>query len=225
VINNSATPRLRSAFNRRLAATVAFAASLFAVPLAAQAEIVYRDLTGVPLANTAEGDFYLYLAAPSAAASVSSTDEGADFKFFSDVASFFGDEIHMAAVSGIGSNLVFTNVYVGDVIEAEGAGTSSYRLTIAETNPESDIFSPNSSGYIGFEFYLESGIHYGWAELAITDTGAPFIQLNRFAYNTEAGEGIAVGAIPEPSTMGLVAVAGLSLFPFIRRKRLVEHTE
>ncbi len=79
-------------------------------------------------------------------------------------------------------------------------------------------------GYIGFEFELEDGIHYGWmhfdASSNLRDARGNIVgvggYINGWAWETTAGKGIVTGVIPEPSSL-LLAFAALGLV--LRRKR------
>lgn len=64
-------------------------------------------------------------------------------------------------------------------------------------------------GYLGVRFQLEDGWHYGWIY-----AGGDSISLKVFSYawETEPGKGIIAGAIPEPATTGLLALAAVSVF-------------
>lgn len=82
---------------------------------------------------------------------------------------------------------------------------------------------------MGFRFIGEDGeLHYGWAEINF-DLGSGFARgtpgtftINRWAYQTVAGQGIAVGAtaIPEPvSPLALLGLGAAGLLSFRRRKQ------
>lgn len=60
-------------------------------------------------------------------------------------------------------------------------------------------FFNNNSGYFGIEFKIDEATHYGWVHVS-NETGlgsGGFI--DAWAYETDAGVGISVGAVPEPS--------------------------
>ena len=72
-----------------------------------------------------------------------------------------------------------------------------------------------SSGYIGFTFDDDLGDSvYAWAEITLQSDG--ILTVERWAYDDEGGS-IAAGAIPAPSALGLLALAGGAAG--IRRKR------
>ena len=74
-------------------------------------------------------------------------------------------------------------------------------------------------GIMAIEFRINGGIHYGWVRI---ESMTPFVggTLTEWAYESEAGEPILAGAIPEPSTGALVIVAGVAAV--LRRRRRAE---
>lgn len=86
--------------------------------------------------------------------------------------------------------------------------------------PSFNFFGP----FLGLQFLLDDGIHFGYAEIGNSNT------LLSFAYNSVVGEGIVTGApidaglppvdVPEPSTLALFALAlGLLGFGAARTRR------
>ncbi len=88
---------------------------------------------------------------------------------------------------------------------------------------------------IGVEFLAEDGIHYGWigytgfgiAKVPLYDETGNYLGfvekpdekgglIHSWAYETEPGKAIIAGAVPEPGTSLLLAIASLAL---LRRKR------
>ena len=65
-------------------------------------------------------------------------------------------------------------------------------------------------GFVGFRFNNGSGVQYGWAR--ITMNGSPFnsFTLNDFAY-ADVGETILTGQVPEPGSLGLLALGAAGL--------------
>jgi hypothetical protein len=73
-------------------------------------------------------------------------------------------------------------------------------------------------GYLGFRFDSGSGMQYGWMRLRM-DEGAPgnsFTVLD-YAYG-DVGDMVSAGAIPEPGSLGLLALGGLGLMAWRRHR-------
>jgi hypothetical protein len=69
-------------------------------------------------------------------------------------------------------------------------------------------FNPNPSdtGFLGMSFTIGSDTHYAWLEVLVSldGSGRPSdLQVLSAAYNDVAGQDIAVGAIPEPASVGV----------------------
>ena len=80
-------------------------------------------------------------------------------------------------------------------------------------------------GYIGFEFTLEDGVHYGWMHLDASTAGKDSNGIVRgvggyidgWAWETTPGMGIVAGSIPEPSA-GILVVFALGGSLLIRKR-------
>jgi len=78
--------------------------------------------------------------------------------------------------------------------------------------------APGTPAFVGFRFTLNGATHFGWLQLSVGPGSIDFISA---AYENTPGAAIAAGAIPEPSSlamlaMGAVGVAGLTV---ARRRR------
>ena len=90
------------------------------------------------------------------------------------------------------------------------------------TNP-TNFGNPNAPQYWGFGLNIEGEIHYGWGRLSTLRDGAGVwtATLYEYAYQSEPGVPILAGelAIPEPTTLALLAAGGGGLALASRRKR------
>ncbi len=66
----------------------------------------------------------------------------------------------------------------------------------------------NASNYFGFSFTASDGeLHYAWGRMIVGASESDRV-IAEFAYESEAGVGIAVGAVPAPSALAILALAG-----------------
>lgn len=75
-------------------------------------------------------------------------------------------------------------------------------------------------GFIGIEFELADGLHYGYFDI-VTSGSAAGASLLGWAYDSRPGVPILAGAVPEPSTWALLVAGGLLMVWFrqIRNER------
>jgi hypothetical protein len=77
----------------------------------------------------------------------------------------------------------------------------------------------SGNGYLGIEFDISGGTHYGWIEVSLSTDPEQAIELVKWGYNDEAGESIEAGQIPEPTTMALLACGAAGLMAKRRKKK------
>jgi hypothetical protein len=74
------------------------------------------------------------------------------------------------------------------------------------------------TGFIAFRFNLGAGREYGWARVRM-DEGIPFHPFTLIDYAfADPGESISTGQVPEPGSLGLLALGGAGLLAW-RQKR------
>ena len=141
-----------------------------------------------------------------------------------DIDAFFGGEAFgnsanfqpVRLTTSVSSSIVSLNL--GDLVDssdiyATAAAGSSNHIGI---NPGQ--FASGVTGYLGFSLIDNNvaGPFYGWMRVNLSNTGQPG-QIIDWTYEN-SGAGITVGAIPEPSSLAILAL-GASLLAFGRRRR------
>lgn len=111
------------------------------------------------------------------------------------------------------------NLTVGDSVGSPSNLPVGASFSDTHTGPAADQFQLLTVGYIGFAFGPGGGApdSYGWAKITIDNTGTG--TLHEWAYESEPGTAIQVGAgaVPEPSGAALGLLAGGALLA--RRRR------
>ena len=75
--------------------------------------------------------------------------------------------------------------------------------------------SMQTEGYVGVQFFAADGLHYGW--IRVRGGNSNDGRILDYAYNTVPGQGIAAGAVPEPSTWALLGV-GFAALCLLRKR-------
>ena len=82
----------------------------------------------------------------------------------------------------------------------------------------------NTTGYAGMRLTDGANIYYGWIQVSVTDYNSSAITgtLIDWAYENTPGQAIQAGAIPEPSTAGLLFLGATIAFLVRGRRKQVE---
>lgn len=152
--------------------------------------------------------------------------------------SFASTSWSLNALSGGSFNVNVGGLAAGTVIGASSGfwsadNASATLSTLGEhlllnTEDWTGVLAPDSSGLVAVRFTAQDGFtHYGWirfraatAPAQITD-GTPIEfgpQIAEYAWDTVPNQFIIAGAVPEPSTLALLAVGGLL---FLRHNRKI----
>jgi len=103
----------------------------------------------------------------------------------------------------IGYNLVFGK---GSAVMARWGITSTTRASGSWINADR---------FLALEFHIGGSIHFGWAEFNVPSFGPGWTAtLEGYAYDTVAGQSLYAGqttSVPEPGTLGLLALGTLGL--------------
>ena len=98
--------------------------------------------------------------------------------------------------------------------------SNNYGVLLA-TEGSASAFNVGDPAFIGFQFDAGDGIQYGWAEVTLETGGDNPFTIERFAFGS-AGEAVAVGqtvSVPEPSSLGLLALGAVGVLSTRRRKK------
>ena len=77
-------------------------------------------------------------------------------------------------------------------------------------------FAGAGDKFLGLRFEIEgSGTHYGWARISVNDEMTAIV--HDWAYQDVAGAPIRTGAVPEPSSLGMLALGAVGVLALLRR--------
>jgi hypothetical protein len=201
------------------------AVSAAAVPVGADAAIVYKDSSNA---------FSVSYAGPTAAEWDIDGAGGNDFRVFTNVGSYInlnsggrnGAGVVATTTSANQLNNLDSGIPVGPTLTggyvwnpsgnafrtlmygSVAGGTSSFELGLRG--------AVLGSNFIGFRFLSGTDTLYGWAELILSTTGGGTVTVNRWAYNDTPNGGIEVGQtqdnpVPAPGTLALLAAGAFGL--------------
>jgi len=80
-------------------------------------------------------------------------------------------------------------------------------------------FGSAGIGYIGFKFNTGAGLQYGWAKVNMQGATTNRYTLVDYAWG-DVGDTVLTGAVPEPGSLGLLALGGVGLLAWRKRRAL-----
>lgn len=201
-----------AAFRKRLKAySAAAGAGAFALANSAEGAIVFTDVPDQTITQD-EGPIYLNLDSVG-------YNEFAIAAFLSSVrVNPYNVGPQSSRVLTSGSYYVFSfaaGEIIGDGDQAAGGG----RFAGRQVGPYFYNFV-GAGNYVGLEWDIGGGdVRYGWARVDVTPDNFGTATLFSFAYESTPNTPIEAGAIPEPTTLALLAAGGGALALNRRRKR------
>lgn len=226
----------------KLAALAGAAGGLAAVEAQAEA-LTYVPTAGIAAAQNIPGFVFVSstnvtlgaLRPPASTPSTSATpwdvdgNSSADFNLILQA----GGGLASFAPIGAVNKLLGTSTNVG--ILANLASGDPVNATVIAANPLGGIlittygnnsqvqFPDNTPGQFGFKFSSGANTYYGWGTLTV-EPGTNRFTISEAYYNTVAGAAINVGevpvaAVPEPSSMALLAIGSAGVIAWRARRR------
>lgn len=195
------------------------------------AAIVYWDVTpltvssgGRPVANPLTGDFVDGFLDDGMGNPVTPT-VGLNFygaNYIYSVTEWTGDPATTAKIA-YGANDRMLRFLTNETIGASSAFKANWSTmdNVGWTTAESAWATglDGTSGYVGFSFDNAGTVNYGWLAVTYNDASQTLV-VGDFAYENSGGSILAgdIGAIPEPSSLGLLALGASGLLARRRRQ-------
>jgi hypothetical protein len=153
---------------------------------------------------------------------------------YKNAARFYASKsLHAAFVLSFGGSLADVRIGadIGKTLSNDLRFSNNIKITITSGGKNlQGNFTNNTPGYFGFDFRSGGKTNYGWGTFLITGTngttksGEGFVIEN--AYYDDTGAAIAVGSVPEPSSIALLALGASGLAAWrLRRKAANKTTE
>ncbi|MEQ9455031.1 MAG: PEP-CTERM sorting domain-containing protein [Phycisphaeraceae bacterium] len=95
----------------------------------------------------------------------------------------------------------------GAIIDGSASTTGGANLM---TNPNYGANFVGQGNFLGYRFQIDGNTHYGWVQVDVSENLENAI-ITGFAYEATPDLGIAAGAIPEPTSLALLAAGAGAL--------------
>jgi hypothetical protein len=134
-------------------------------------------------------------------------------QFIGVVGTFNGNEYHYVGKLDLGDSIVG-----GKFLPNAGRGAfgASNPLASGPGYPNSQ-WASITTGFMGFKFNIGNGVQYGWARISMDGPNVNTFTLIDYAY-ADPGETLVAGQVPEPGSLGLLALGAAGLLAWRKQR-------
>jgi hypothetical protein len=178
-----------------------------ALPLGAEAALIYSGPQNIPIPFTFDGVYLNPLSMATAFAEPASFDTEPWINF-----GFGGVDVSNGALLQpvVQAGLVLENVTALSLVDSSRSFTPGASASSTHLGGSPAHFTAGVTGYVGFAFQpaVSGPTHYGWAEVVFRDNGTPGAVVS-WTYEDVPNTTVSVGVIPEPTTSLLLGSLAL----------------